>query len=79
MPKKIPIVSHNESNYDYHFIIKELAEEFKKQLTCLGENAEKYITFRVPIEKEVTRIDKNGEEIKKKYVTYYNLLIAQDL
>ena len=65
VPKKIPIVFHNGSNYDYHFIIKELAEEFKKQFTCLGENTEKYITFTVPIEKEVTRIDKNGEEIKK--------------
>ena len=30
VPKKIPIVFHNGSNYDYHFIIKELAEEFKK-------------------------------------------------
>ena len=29
---KIPIVFHNGSNYDYHFIIKELAEEFKKQV-----------------------------------------------
>ena len=28
VPKKIPIVFHNESNYDYHFIIKELAEKF---------------------------------------------------
>ena len=65
VPKKIPIVFHNGSNYDYHFIIKELAEEFKKQFTCLGENTEKYITFTVPIEKEVTRIDKNGEEITK--------------
>ena len=65
IPKKIPIVFHNGSNYDYHFIIKELAEEFKKQFTCLGENTEKYITFTVPIEKEVTRIDKNGEEITK--------------
>ena len=54
-----------ESNYDDHFMIKELAEEFKKQFTCLGENTEKYITFTVPIEKEVTRIDKNGEEITK--------------
>ena len=26
---------------------------------------EKYITFSVPIEKEITRIDKNGEEITK--------------
>ena len=65
VPKKIPIVFHNGSNYDYHFIIKELAEEFKKQFTCLGENTEKYITFTVPIEKEVTRTDKNGEKITK--------------
>ena len=63
--KKISIVFHNESNYDYHFIIKELAEEFKKQFTCLGENTEKYISFTLPIEKEVTRIDKNGEETTK--------------
>ena len=66
VPKKIHIVFHNGSNYDYHFIIKEFAEEFKKQFTCLGENTEKCITFTVPIEKEVTRIDKNGEEITKK-------------
>ena len=65
VPKKIPIVFHNGSNYDYHFIIKELVVEFKKQFTCLGENTEKYITFVVPIEKEVTRITKNGEEVTK--------------
>ena len=57
--KKTPIAFHIGSNCDYHFIIKELAEEFEKQFTCLGENTEKYITFTVPIEKEVTRIDKN--------------------
>ena len=45
--------------------MKELAEEFEQKFTCLGENTEKYITFTVPIEKEVTRIDKNGEEITK--------------
>ena len=32
VPKKIPMILHNGSNYDYHFIIKELAEEFKKHL-----------------------------------------------
>ena len=45
VPKKIPTVFHNGSNYGYHFIIKELAEEFKKQFTCLGQSTEKYITF----------------------------------
>ena len=27
-PKEIPIVFHNGSNYDYHFIIEPLAREF---------------------------------------------------
>ena len=65
VPKQIPVAFHNGSNYDYHFIIKEWAEEFKKQFTCLGENIEKYITFTVPIEKKVARTDKNEEEITK--------------
>ena len=55
----------NESNYDNHFVKKELVEEFQKQFTCLGENIEKYITFTIPIEKEITRISDNGEEITK--------------
>ena len=42
-----------------------LAEEVIKQFTCLGENTEKYITFTVPIEKEVRRIEKNGKDITK--------------
>ena len=46
-------------------IIKELVEEFKKQFTCLGKSAGKYITFLVVIEKEVSRVDENGEEITK--------------
>ena len=37
----------------------------KKQFTCLGENTGKYITVTVPIEKEITRNYKNGEEFKK--------------
>ena len=36
----------------YHFLIKELAEEFKGEFECLGENTEKYINFSVPIKKE---------------------------
>ena len=81
--KKIPIVFHNRSNYDYyHSIIKELVEDFEKQFTCLGENTEKYTAFTVLIEKDVTRIDKNVEETTKEYLTYLtscSLLIAHDL
>ena len=46
-------------------IIKQLAEEFEAKFNCLGENTEKYVTFSIPIVKEVKRIDKNGEEITK--------------
>ena len=51
-PKEIPIVFHNGSSYDYHFIIKQLAIEFKGKFNCLGENTEKYITFLAPIYKK---------------------------
>ena len=52
VPQEIPVKIHSGSKYDYHFLIKELVEEFKGQFECLGENAEKYITFSVPIKKE---------------------------
>ena len=66
MPRKIAIVFHNGSNYHYRFIIMELAEEFiKKQFICLEENTEKYTTFTVSIENEVTRIDKMDEKFQK--------------
>ena len=58
----IPVVLHNGSTYDYHLIIKELAEEFKGKIDCLGENTEKYITFSVPLKK----INKNGKLITYK-------------
>ena len=50
---EIPVVIHNGSTYDYHFMIKQLAEEFKGHFECLGKNTEKYITFSVPIKKEL--------------------------
>ena len=61
-PKEIPVVFHNGSTYDYHFIIKELAEEYEEEFECLGENTEKYRTFSVPIKKEITKKDKNGND-----------------
>ena len=44
IPRETPVVFHNDSTYDYDFIIKELADKFEGQLECLGENTEKYIT-----------------------------------
>ena len=58
VPKEIPIVFHNGSTYDYHFIIKELVKELNGNFECLGENTEKYITFSVPIKKEIKNKNK---------------------
>ena len=58
----IPVVFDNDSRYDYHFIIKELAKEFEGQFECLGENTETYINFSEQINKEITKIDKDGND-----------------
>ena len=62
MPNETPLVFHNSSNYDYHFIIKELASKFEGQFECLGHSTEKYKTFSIPIPKKVTKIDRDGNE-----------------
>ena len=56
-PREIAVIFHNGSSYDYHFIIKGLAEEFDGDFECLGENKEKYITLSVPIKKESNESD----------------------
>ena len=63
MQKKGPVLFHNCYKYDYHFIIKEIAEESEGQFDCLGERTEKYITFSVPIKKEFEN---------NKTITYHN-------
>ena len=52
IPKEIPAVFHNGSNYGYQFMIKEPPKEFKGQFECIGENIEIHITC------SVTRIKK---------------------
>ena len=64
------MVFHNGSTLDYHFIIKESAEELETQFECLGENTEKYITFSVPIKKKLD----NGKSI-----TFKSIQLNQDL
>ena len=75
LPKKIPIIVHNRSTYDDHFIFKQLSEEFEGQFKCLGENTEKYITYSVPIKKDVANVndDDDGGGSKKEKTAKYRL------
>ena len=59
------MVLHNVSNYGYHFIIKEVAEEFKGEFIFLGAHTEKYKVVSVLITIEVKRVFKNGKEPTK--------------
>ena len=77
--ENLPAVFYNGSNYDYHFIIKELAEEFKKQFPCLKESTVKILTFTVPIEKKSQKFIKNEKKIQTINLTYYNFLKVKDL
>ena len=61
-PKDIPVIFHNGSIHDYHFIINQLEKEFDGQLECLGWKYKKCITFSVPISKELD----NGKTITYK-------------
>ena len=62
VPSEIHVVFKNGSNYDYHFIIKELTYRFEGKLNVLGKIQERWKNFDVLIEKEFTNIDKDGNE-----------------
>ena len=69
MANEILLVFHNGSNYDYYFIIEELAKEVEKQFGYPGEKTEKHNTFSIPIEKEVRNIYKDEMKVLSLYLT----------
>ena len=78
VPKEVPIVFHNGSTYDYHFIMKELVKEFEGNFEFLGENTEKYITFSVPLKKKIEY--KNIEiNYKIKFIDSYRFMSSSVL
>ena len=70
---EISVAFHNDSTYDYHFIIKELVKEFDGSFDCLGENTEKYIPFSVPLK---TKIENKDIEItyQIKFIDSYRFM-----
>ena len=76
--KEIPVLFHNGSVYDYHFIIKYLAREFKGHFECLGENTEKYISFIVPFKKVINDEEIINEEIKYRIIISDSCRFMQD-
>ena len=53
IPKEIPVVFHNGSTYNYHFIIKGLAEEFEGHFECLWEIQKNILLFQYQVKRKL--------------------------
>ena len=51
------MVFHNGSTYDYHFIIKELAETFEGQFEYLGKTQKNILLFQYQLKKDSTMVN----------------------
>ena len=58
----------SNQRYSSSISIKQLAEEFKGQFECLGENTEKYITFSAPIKKDVADGREEHDDSKREEI-----------
>ena len=59
---KICETFYNESNFDYYFIIKELADKSETEFECFEENTEKFKNFFFPIGKYATKREEDGNK-----------------
>lgn len=67
IPKHIPIIFHNLSGYDAHLFIRELGEKYNtKDIGCIAEDSEKYISFNVKTKVPLAGVtNSSGEQVFK--------------
>jgi hypothetical protein len=72
----IPVVFHNLSGYDAHFIIKEIATAFEGKVDLLPINKEKYISFTKHVARtgERTESDEVRNCIRLRFIDSYKFL-----
>ncbi|XP_071648529.1 uncharacterized protein [Temnothorax longispinosus] len=71
----IPVIFHNLSGYDAHFIIKEIAAAFKGSINVLPITKEKYISFTKHVKDTAERSDSRSD-IKLIFIDSYKFLSA---
>ena len=70
----IPIVFHNLSGYDAHFIIEEIATAFEGRIDLLPITKEKYISFTKNVQGDEDADSKN--HMKLRFIDSYKFLTA---
>ncbi|XP_071580493.1 uncharacterized protein, partial [Temnothorax nylanderi] len=71
----IPVIFHNLSGYDAHFIIKEIAAAFEGSIDVLPITKEKYISFTKHVKDTAERSDSRSD-IKLRFIDSYKFLSA---
>ena len=61
----IPVFFHNGTNYDFNLIINELAKEIRNKMRCIPLNTNKYMSFSIPIKKEIKEQKEKKEQNKQ--------------
>ena len=69
MPTDISVVFHNGSNYDYHFIIKELENGFEDNLNVLGKIQKKAKLFPFQYKKKLQVLISMVTKVLSLYLT----------
>lgn len=77
--RSIPVIFHNLSGYDSHFIIRELATSFKGDISILPHNDQQYISFTKTVkasEKKNHRLNNGRTLIRFKFIDSFKFLDA---
>jgi len=61
----IPVIFHNLTDYDMHFLVKDIATSFEGQVDLLALNMEKYISITKHIP---DRLQKGQTAIKLRFI-----------
>ena len=67
----IPVFFHNGTNYDFNLLINELAKEFRSEMRCIPLNTDNYMSFSMPIKKEIKEQNEQNKQKEPKKGDYF--------
>ena len=74
----IPVFFHNSTNYDFNLIITELGKEFRSEMRCIPLNTNKYMSFSIPIKKEVKEQNEQNQQYEEQEIKEHHEVKEQN-